>query len=362
HAAVHAHRGGGGQGAAPAPEPGQLRGAVHRPAVRPGLPQLDQDCGGLHRAVPADRLPDGLLHRADEAGHPQHRADGGGAAVVDLVPDPGLRLDRHPRRQRHPQPLPAVDRAGRRAAAHPLHPAGGLHRHRLLLPAVHDPAAVRQPGEARPPPAGGRLRPRCAAVEGVRAHHPAAVALGHHRRLHAGDDPDRGRVRDPGDARRPGHADDRPGAVGRVLQQPRLAGGLGGGDRDAAPAAGADPGLQPLPAAHPGGPAGMNDSLGMRMLRWAVLVLGFAFLYLPIVLLVVYSFNSSRLATVWAGFSVKWYGELMRDRQMLDAAWVSLRIAFWTATAATVIGTLGAMVMTRFRRFPGKTLFGALVT
>ncbi|RRN55858.1 ABC transporter permease subunit [Pseudoxanthomonas sp. SGNA-20] len=106
----------------------------------------------------------------------------------------------------------------------------------------------------------------------------------------------------------------------------------------------------------------MNDSLGLRMLRWAVLVLGFAFLYLPIVLLVVYSFNSSRLATVWAGFSVKWYGELMRDRQMLDAAWVSLRIAFWTATAATVIGTLGAMVMTRFRRFPGKTLFGALVT
>ncbi|KAF1688596.1 ABC transporter permease subunit [Pseudoxanthomonas taiwanensis] len=106
----------------------------------------------------------------------------------------------------------------------------------------------------------------------------------------------------------------------------------------------------------------MNDGPGMRLLRWAVLVAGFAFLYLPIVLLVVYSFNSSRLATVWAGFSVKWYGELMRDRQMLDAAWVSLRIAFWTATAATVIGTLGAMVMTRFRRFPGKTLFGALIT
>ncbi len=106
----------------------------------------------------------------------------------------------------------------------------------------------------------------------------------------------------------------------------------------------------------------MNTPLGLRVLRWAVLVLGFAFLYLPIVLLVVYSFNSSRLATVWAGFSVKWYGELMRDRQMLDAAWVSLRIAFWTATAATCIGTLGAMVMARFRRFPGKTLFGALVT
>src|SRR5690606_26816716 len=293
---------------------------------------------------------------------PQHRTNGGGAAVVDLVPDPGLRLDRHPRRQRHPQPVPAVDRPGRCAAADPLHPAGGLHRHRLLLPAFHDPAAVRQPGEAGQPPARGRLRPRRAAVEGVRAHHPAAVAFGHRRRLHAGDDPDRGRVRDPGNAGWPGHADDRPRAVGRVLQQPRLAGGLGGGDRDAAPVAGADPHLRPIPAADAGGAAGMNTPLGLRMLRWAVLVLGFAFLFLPIVLLVVYSFNSSRLATVWAGFSVKWYGELMRDRQMLDAAWVSLRIAFWTATAATVVGTLGVMVMTRFRRFPGKTLFGALVT
>ena len=106
----------------------------------------------------------------------------------------------------------------------------------------------------------------------------------------------------------------------------------------------------------------MNPTLGQKLLRWSVLVLGFAFLYLPILLLIVYSFNSSRLATVWAGFSTKWYGELLRDRQILEAAWVSIRIAFWTATAATVIGTLGAMVMTRFRRFPGKTLFGALIT
>ena len=106
----------------------------------------------------------------------------------------------------------------------------------------------------------------------------------------------------------------------------------------------------------------MNPTLGQRILRWTVLALGYAFLYLPILLLIVYSFNSSRLATVWAGFSVKWYGELLRDRQILEAAWVSLRIAFWTATAATAIGTLGAMVMTRFRRFPGKTVFGALIT
>lgn len=95
---------------------------------------------------------------------------------------------------------------------------------------------------------------------------------------------------------------------------------------------------------------------------WCVLVLGFAFLYLPILLLMVYSFNSSRLATVWAGFSVKWYGELFRDRQLLEAAWISLKIAFWTATAAMVIGTMAAMVMTRFKRFPSKTLFGALIT
>ena len=106
----------------------------------------------------------------------------------------------------------------------------------------------------------------------------------------------------------------------------------------------------------------MNPTLGQRILRWTVLALGYAFLYLPILLLIVYSFNSSRLATVWARFSTKWYGELLRDRQILEAAWVSLRIAFWTATAATAIGTLGAMVMTRFRRFPGKTVFGALIT
>ncbi len=97
-------------------------------------------------------------------------------------------------------------------------------------------------------------------------------------------------------------------------------------------------------------------------LGWGVLALGFGFLYLPILLLMLYSFNSSRLATVWAGFSVKWYGELFRDRQLLEAAWISLKIAFWTATAAMVIGTMAAMAMTRFKRFPGKTLFGALVT
>jgi putrescine transport system permease protein len=99
-----------------------------------------------------------------------------------------------------------------------------------------------------------------------------------------------------------------------------------------------------------------------RWPTWIILGSGFAFLYLPVLLLMVWSFNGSRLATVWAGFSFKWYGELLRDASMLDAAWVSLRIAFWTATASVVLGTMAALVMTRMRRFPGKTLFGGLIT
>ncbi|HHZ55936.1 ABC transporter permease subunit [Xanthomonas vasicola] len=106
----------------------------------------------------------------------------------------------------------------------------------------------------------------------------------------------------------------------------------------------------------------MRASRGGRLLGGGVLALGFGFLYLPILLLMVYSFNASRLATVWGGFSTKWYGELLRDRQLLDAAWVSLEVAFWTACASTVLGTMAAMAMVRMRRFPGKTLFGALIT
>jgi putrescine transport system permease protein len=93
-----------------------------------------------------------------------------------------------------------------------------------------------------------------------------------------------------------------------------------------------------------------------------MLVLGFIFLYAPILSLIVYSFNESRLVTVWSGFSVKWYGELFRDQQMMDAAWVSIQIAFWTACASVILGTMAAMVMTRFRDFPGKTVFGGLMT
>ena len=93
-----------------------------------------------------------------------------------------------------------------------------------------------------------------------------------------------------------------------------------------------------------------------------MLVLGFVFLYAPMLSLIVYSFNESRLVTVWSGFSRKWYGELFRDQQMMDAAWISLQVAFWTACASVVLGTMAAMAMTRMRDFPGKTLFGGLIT
>lgn len=93
-----------------------------------------------------------------------------------------------------------------------------------------------------------------------------------------------------------------------------------------------------------------------------MLVIGFVFLYAPILSLMVYSFNESRLVTVWSGFSVKWYVELFRDKQMMDAAWVSIRVAFWTACAAVVLGTMASMAMVRMRHFPGKTVFGGLIT
>lgn len=95
---------------------------------------------------------------------------------------------------------------------------------------------------------------------------------------------------------------------------------------------------------------------------WTLLGLGYAFLYLPMLSLIIYSFNANRLVTVWSGFSTKWYGELFADQQMMKAAWVSLQLAFWTACAAVVLGTMAAMVMTRMKRFRGKTLFSALIT
>ena len=84
-------------------------------------------------------------------------------------------------------------------------------------------------------------------------------------------------------------------------------------------------------------------------------VLGFAFLYLPIVSLVVFSFNESRLVTVWTGFSFKWYASLFHDSQIVEAAILSLQIAAVSATIATVLGTLAGIALSRLGRFRGKT-------
>ncbi|KAA8608011.1 spermidine/putrescine ABC transporter permease [Salipiger aestuarii] len=102
----------------------------------------------------------------------------------------------------------------------------------------------------------------------------------------------------------------------------------------------------------------------MKRFSWfnaTSLSLGFAFLYLPMILLVVYSFNESRLVTVWAGFSTKWYGELFRDQEFLDAAWVTLKVGVFSSTLATVLGTMAAYVLVRAGRFHGRTLFSGMI-
>lgn len=91
------------------------------------------------------------------------------------------------------------------------------------------------------------------------------------------------------------------------------------------------------------------------------LTLGFAFLYLPILLLVIYSFNESRLVTVWGGFSTRWYASLLQNQALIDAAWVTLRVALLSASAATVLGTMAAVALTRGGRFRGRILFSGMV-
>src|SRR5258707_11661559 len=93
----------------------------------------------------------------------------------------------------------------------------------------------------------------------------------------------------------------------------------------------------------------------------ASLALGLAFLYLPIVILVIYSFNASRLVTVWGGWSLRWYVEFFNDRAMLDAAWMSLGVAAVSATLATVLGTLAAVGLARGERFAGRALFSSML-
>ena len=94
----------------------------------------------------------------------------------------------------------------------------------------------------------------------------------------------------------------------------------------------------------------------------SVLAFGYAFLYMPLASVIFYSFNNSRLATVWGGFSTRWYGELFRNEQILDATFLSIRIAATSATLATVFGTMAGLILVRFGRFKGRTLFSGMIT
>lgn len=98
------------------------------------------------------------------------------------------------------------------------------------------------------------------------------------------------------------------------------------------------------------------------LFRITALVFGFAFLYIPILLLIIYSFNKSRLVTVWGGFSTEWYGRLFQNEQILSAAWLSLKIAAINATGAVILGTLAGLALARFGKFKGRTLFSGMTT
>jgi putrescine transport system permease protein len=101
---------------------------------------------------------------------------------------------------------------------------------------------------------------------------------------------------------------------------------------------------------------------GRRVFLVSALAFGFAFLYIPILSMIVYSFNSSRLATVWGGFSFKWYVSLLSNQKAIDALLLSLKIALISATLATILGTMSGIALARFTRFRGRMLFSGLVT
>ena len=105
----------------------------------------------------------------------------------------------------------------------------------------------------------------------------------------------------------------------------------------------------------------MTAHNGASRFNIAAIALGLAFLYLPIAILVMYSFNDSRSVAVWGGWSLRWYRELLHDSAMLEAAWTSLRIALLSATAATILGTFAAVALTRIGRFRGRLPFSAMI-
>src|SRR5258708_8422559 len=101
--------------------------------------------------------------------------------------------------------------------------------------------------------------------------------------------------------------------------------------------------------------------IGRARFAFTLLAFGYAFLYLPIALVIIYSFNDSRLVTVWAGFSFRWWHALFQNEAMLSAAWLSLRIAFVSACLSAILGLAAGYVLARVPRFFGRTLFASLV-
>ncbi|MGC5425311.1 ABC transporter permease subunit [Aeromonas veronii bv. sobria] len=95
-----------------------------------------------------------------------------------------------------------------------------------------------------------------------------------------------------------------------------------------------------------------------KLMLW----LGLLFIYLPMIIMVIYSFNASKLVTVWGGWSLKWYFGLLDNKQLIGSVFRSLEIAFYTAIAAVALGTVAAFVLTRIPHFRGRTLFGGMVT
>ncbi len=95
--------------------------------------------------------------------------------------------------------------------------------------------------------------------------------------------------------------------------------------------------------------------------NFGAILLGIGFLYLPIAVLVIYSFNASRLVTVWGGWSTHWYSELFNDAALVESAFISIRLALVSASAATILGTLAALALVRFGRFRGRLPFAAMI-
>ena len=186
----------------------QLRLPVQRAAVRQRLALFPQGRVFLDRVLPDARLSDGLCHLAFAADATQRAAAAHHPAVLDLVPAARLCLDRPAENRRPHQPgVVQVARHRGRAARDDEHQLRGLHRHRLFLPAVHDPAAVLQPRETRQHVAGGGAGPRRRPDQVFPARDAAAVVSRDRRRLAAGIHPGRGRIRDSFAARphRPAH-------------------------------------------------------------------------------------------------------------------------------------------------------------